>query len=79
MSELKDHLTITPPRFYTGGTVGEAFSSPGHKCTYCNGKGCFTNEIGREEYETKLCPVCNGSKVLRAMVAIKWVPDTEKI
>lgn len=77
MSNLTMTLTITPPQFRTGGSTGESYSVGGYDCTYCRGKGVFTNEIGKDEEEEKICPVCRGAKTLRAMVAIKWVPEAE--
>ena len=77
MSKLKNILEITPPSF-GGVNKGEVFTSHGHICSYCNGYGHFQpTQVGHDEYEQNLCPICKGSGKLQVKIVVGWIPEKE--
>jgi DnaJ-class molecular chaperone len=76
MSDLIKTLTITPPAFSQGRSNSEVFISSGHECTYCSGNGHFApQKTGYDEYESRMCPVCNGRGRMTARIVIGWTAD----
>jgi len=79
MSKLSENIKITPPEFFGGINKGEAFTSHGHKCTHCNGRGYFQEQKGNGDYERTPCKVCKGAGKLQAKIVIGWSPDDRYI
>jgi excinuclease UvrABC ATPase subunit len=54
----------------------ESQTCGGHRCSYCQGNGFFwkVNEDVKERLK-ETCPVCKGSKTLKAVVTIEWLPE----
>lgn len=78
MSKKSEILTIEPSRFW-GRIHDECYTSGGHDCSYCNGRGYFTPvQVGHDEYEDNPCPVCKGTGRLKAEVTIHWAPDNKE-
>lgn len=76
MSKQEQILLITPPNLMKENPY-EMKTFHGHVCSYCHGNG-WTPVLGdRNERESKTCPICNGRKILKAVVTIKWMPDEE--
>lgn len=44
-------------------------------CPYCGGKGWFYS--GQKEPETIVCPDCQGTDEVVALVTIDWKPNKE--
>lgn len=78
MSRISEILTIEPGSFF-GSIHDERYTSTGHDCSYCNGRGRFAPiQVGRDEYEENPCPVCGGTGRLKAEITIHWAPDNKQ-
>lgn len=68
MSERTETITLRPPeRIHR-----ERIVSAGYKCRYCNGRGYFPPADDHEE--PAVCPDCEGSGEVVAMVTVDWKP-----
>ncbi len=71
MSRKRTMIVVEPD----GRIHKEAFMTAPMTCPYCNGRGWFyTNQ---QEPETEICPDCQGSGEVVAMVTIDWKPNKE--
>ena len=78
MSEKGEYIKIRPGTYTVGGYT-EKFTSNGHACTRCNGRGHFMPEqVGHDKWEEKQCESCRGSGLLRAVVTVHWSAQTQK-
>jgi DnaJ-class molecular chaperone len=69
-------LEIYPPVLTTFTKRNETFTSGGHTCPYCNGKGQVCGrQTGPGEYGMDSCPVCGGTGSLQAEINIRWTPE----
>ncbi|WP_230328853.1 hypothetical protein [Phocaeicola massiliensis] len=76
MSKQQPVLLIQPPLFLKEQPV-ERVEFGGFKCSHCHGNGWFW---GMDEYGERIkreCPVCKGSKRLKAVVTVSWKADNE--
>ena len=78
MSENNHVIKITPPLLIGPDNRHETILSPGHMCTFCHGNGSFCSEMGHDDEEKKVCPVCNGSGILDAAIRVEWSPGISK-
>lgn len=72
MSERRNIIEVTPPAYEK---VREFLTFSGYRCPVCSGRGKFTEEIGRDKYETTTCDYCQGVGAVRAEILINWKPD----
>ena len=76
MSSKHRIVFVTPPLY---GSLEERFTSRGHRCGYCQGKGGFAVGTPYGDSGWKPCPVCKGSGRMDAEVTVKWKPqETDK-
>lgn len=54
----------------------EGFCSRPMTCPYCNGRGWFYTD--QPEPETEICPDCQGSGEVIAIVTIDWKPNIQE-
>ena len=78
MSKQQLALLISPPLFPKEHPIEQTVFN-GVPCAYCHGNGWFwgADELTRESVKVQ-CPVCKGSKKLKAVVTINWVADESK-
>lgn len=71
MSKARKFVEIcAPDRLRT-----ERFTSRGHKCPYCGGRGYFIADLLMPGVGTiKECPDCDGTGLLTAAVTVEWKP-----
>ncbi|MDD3040918.1 hypothetical protein [Bacteroides sp.] len=50
----------------------------GLKCSQCHGNGWYPVLGERNESIREVCPVCQGSGKLKAVVTTKWMPDKKE-
>lgn len=72
MSELINIIAVQPPAYEQ---IREEKEIRGYCCPVCNGRGGFTEEIGRDRYETAECDYCQGAGKVKAEIVINWKPD----
>lgn len=74
MSSKKNSIDVLPRE---GDSVNntENFTFKGYECPCCHGRKEFYEQIGYNQFETTLCPVCCGKGKVKADVVIKWSPD----
>ena len=72
MSKHKNIIEVIPPQFET---VRELITLNGYTCPVCNGQGGFTEQTGRDVYNTEQCDYCQGAGRVKAEVLISWKPD----
>lgn len=75
MSKKSAIITIEPPVYKVD---TEKLEETGFPCPYCFGLGGWVEQIGRNEYFEKKCPVCQGAKQIKAVITIGWLPDFNK-
>jgi len=71
MSNRKEIIVLEPE----GRIHKEAFCSKPMTCTYCGGKGYFS-ATDHQPWET-VCPDCEGTGELIALVTIDWKPNKQ--
>ena len=76
MSKQVQILMVSPPNL-TKGNIYEMKTFQGFTCSYCHGNGWIPALGERNDREQRTCPVCNGRKILKACITIKWMPDEE--
>lgn len=69
MSEFKKIIELSPRR------MDEYLEVNNFICPECNGRGEFTNEVGKDKYESIPCSTCLGSGRLKARVVVYWSPE----
>ena len=75
MSKKKQGLLIAPPLFLTDtNEESEVFS--GYTCPVCLNNGKVPDHKIINVVSWKLCPFCGGTKKIKAVVTIKWLPDS---
>ena len=52
----------------------ELLTSPGHVCGYCHGKGYFEALWYEKDKEETICPVCDGTGQVDAIITVEWKP-----
>lgn len=72
MSKRREMIILEP----SGRIHKEAFSSRPVSCPYCHGKGYFP-ATQRQPRET-MCPDCEGTGEVIALVTIDWKPNNIK-
>lgn len=76
MSKQQPVLFIQPP-FFSKEQPVEQLVFNGFKCSYCQGNGWFWGLDDFGERIKRECPVCKGSKRLKAVVTVSWKADNE--
>jgi DnaJ-class molecular chaperone len=72
----KPIVELCPPVLTAFNRFKETFTSHGHTCPYCNGKGAVCGrQTGDWEYDAETCPVCDGKGSLQAEIIIRWTPE----
>lgn len=69
MSKKKTMIVVEPD----GRIHKEAFATAPMVCPYCNGRGYFTST--RDDDEAPVCPDCQGTGEVFAIVTIDWKPN----
>ena len=72
MSVQKYIIEIEPPKYQE---VSERKTCRNFICPVCNGRGGFTEQIGKDDYKTTTCDYCDGTGRVKAEVTIKWGAD----
>lgn len=72
MSKKSVNITVEPPTYTT---ENEKLEIKGFSCPYCCGQGGWSEQVGYNEYTEHTCPVCQGSKGIKAVITIGWMPD----
>lgn len=72
MSKVSTILTVEPPAHSTDIEKREIVNIP---CPYCFGQGRWVEQTGYEKYKEHTCKVCDGSKKIKALITIEWLPD----
>lgn len=72
MSQRRETIILEPGRRIRR----EGFCSRPTTCPYCSGRGWFyTNQ---QEPEAEICPDCQGTGEVIAMVTIDWGPNIKE-
>lgn len=72
MSVQEHVVRICPPEHEV---PEERYHFGNYTCPSCNGRGCFTEETGRDEFKSVACRRCGGTGKVRAEVSVRWLPD----
>ena len=72
MSKQQHIISVTAPDYQT---IRENMTLRNFTCPVCNGKGSFSEQTGRDEWETTVCDYCDGTGKVKAVVEIDWKPD----
>lgn len=84
MNAIKQVIELTAPINENGKKV--TLSGASIDCACCGGKGYiyqggymtkFKNDLNESDY--KFCPVCNGTRRMKAVVSVEWLLDGETI
>lgn len=71
MSSLRHTIDIIPDKY----NVKETGVVDDFICPRCDGRGIFSEQVGRDEYVDTPCCMCGGAKKVKAVIVIQWEPD----
>lgn len=72
MSRKSTILMIEPP---VHATDAEKLEVEGFSCPFCSGRGGWVEQVGYGKYLEHRCKVCDGTKKIKAVITIGWLPD----